>query len=340
MLDPIGYMLKEKRSAFTGGTTVDTHPVRFIDYDGSVVYAYTQSEFQALNALPANPTHEGLISQGWNWSLEEAKAHVGEHCGLDIGQRYITASGATEIDITLENPDVKPYLHIFGEATIDWGDGVTEEVSGNVYKQHVYEAGSYTIKITGEIAFRSAFNFPGVFSCLAEMCMAPAYADAVKAIRLGENVTIGNYAFSRCGSMEYITIPDYITEVGEGAFAHCFELKSIILPNVPRQVCFNAFGLKYASASNGIESVGWKAFQSCFNLAGFAFPESVEAIGADAFANCRHAKAYYFKTATPPVLAGSNTIAYSYDDATVYVPNTETYQSSTNYPSYLSYDAE
>ena len=43
--------------------------VYFIDYDGTILHDYTETEAQALEALPANPTHTGLTSQGWNWTL-------------------------------------------------------------------------------------------------------------------------------------------------------------------------------------------------------------------------------------------------------------------------------
>ena len=43
--------------------------VYFIDYDGTVLHDYTETEAQALESLPANPTHAGLTSQGWNWTL-------------------------------------------------------------------------------------------------------------------------------------------------------------------------------------------------------------------------------------------------------------------------------
>ncbi|MBR7042325.1 MAG: hypothetical protein IKI04_02365 [Bacilli bacterium] len=47
--------------------------VNFIDYDGTILYSYTAQEAQALTELPANPTHTGLTSHGWNWTLAEIK---------------------------------------------------------------------------------------------------------------------------------------------------------------------------------------------------------------------------------------------------------------------------
>ena len=50
--------------------------IRFIDYDGEILHEYSKDEFLALSSMPSNPTHSGLVAQGWNWSLSDAKAYV------------------------------------------------------------------------------------------------------------------------------------------------------------------------------------------------------------------------------------------------------------------------
>ena len=64
---------------------VGDNDVEFIDYDGDVVDSYTAAEFAELTALPPNPTHEGLIAQGWNWSLADAKSFVATYGRITIG---------------------------------------------------------------------------------------------------------------------------------------------------------------------------------------------------------------------------------------------------------------
>ena len=57
-----------------GGTTEpEEKDVDFIDYDGTLLYSYTADEFLAMDALPPNPSHDGLVAQGWNWTLAEIK---------------------------------------------------------------------------------------------------------------------------------------------------------------------------------------------------------------------------------------------------------------------------
>ena len=57
-------------------SVANSKEVNFLDYDGTILYSYTAAEFAALSSMPANPTHDGLTAQGWNWSLANAKAYV------------------------------------------------------------------------------------------------------------------------------------------------------------------------------------------------------------------------------------------------------------------------
>ena len=94
----------------SGGGSVEEKDVNFYDYDGTLTNSYTKAEFLALEAMPSNPTHDGLTSQGWNWSLENAKSVVSENGTLDIGQQYTTDTGETRLYITLSDEYLSPYL--------------------------------------------------------------------------------------------------------------------------------------------------------------------------------------------------------------------------------------
>jgi hypothetical protein len=113
--------------------------VVFYDYDGTIVTSYSASAFAQLSQLPANPTHTGLVAQGWNWSLADAKTYVAKYGKLNIGQMYITASGATEIDVVMQEGRLEPTLTICvnGTITVDWGDGTTPDtVTGTSLDTH------------------------------------------------------------------------------------------------------------------------------------------------------------------------------------------------------------
>lgn len=144
----------------TGGGTVTTgNDVVFYDYDDTIVASYSTSAFAQLSELPANPTHAGLVAQGWNWSLTDAKAHVAKHGKLNIGQMYITESGATEIDVVMQEGRLEPILTICvdGTITVDWGDETTPDIvtgtslSTRQAVPHTYiQAGAYTISVSAE----------------------------------------------------------------------------------------------------------------------------------------------------------------------------------------------
>ena len=150
--------------------------VRFIDYDGTVLYSYSASEFANLTAMPANPTHTGLTSQGWNWSLADAKAQVTATGTCDIGQMYVTDDGKTRIYISLvDSARLSPYLGIClnGTVVVDWGDNTaTDTLTGAslttvITAQHTYAStGDYVITLTISIGTFAIYGASGPGSYL------------------------------------------------------------------------------------------------------------------------------------------------------------------------------
>ena len=228
----------------TGGSGVSANDVTFYDYDGTVTNSYSKADFLALTAMPSNPTHEGLTSQGWNWSLADAKSYVTKYGRLNIGQMYITSDGKTRIKIKLEEGRTEPVLGlgINGSVDVDWGDGTSHgEMTGSnvstlVQLQHVYAAaGEYTISLTvtgvmaflGDNTYRSGLlRKSGVTS--ATSTESRAYQNAVQEVYIGSGVTsIANYAFYNCYSLASVTIPDGVTSIGASAFQYCYSLAFI-----------------------------------------------------------------------------------------------------------------
>lgn len=284
------------------GTTEPDETVRFIDYDGSVLYAYTPTEFANLSSLPSNPTHSNLISQGWNWDLSSAQAYVAKYGFLTIGQLYTTASGATEIDLTLSQPNLSPNLIItisdVSSVQIDWGDNSTQEIVSVVGEQvipHTYaSAGNYTIKLlglSGSFTFTSDLNnYAGVLSYKNYPSPSAIYSSGITAIRLAENARIGIAAFSQCTSLQYITIPNTATTIGATAFNNCTSIPYIILPNTITEIDTGAFhyctSLKEISFNPGLVRIKGEAFDGDISLQQIAIPESVTTIQAMAFRGC------------------------------------------------------
>ena len=123
-----------------GGGAVEEKDVNFYDYDGTLLYSYTKTDFLALTEMPENPTHTGLTAQGWNWDLTDAKTYVTDYGILDVGQVYTTASGLSEFDIEL-NAVTGLSVTLNMNGTKNWGDGTSDTTTSHTYAN----AGKYTI---------------------------------------------------------------------------------------------------------------------------------------------------------------------------------------------------
>ena len=75
---------------------------------------------------------------------------------------------------------------------------------------------------------------------------------------------IGNSAFSNCGALQSLTLPNSVTSIGSYAFQSCSALQSISLPD-------------------GLTSIGNDAFEYCDALASVTLPYSITSIGSWAF---------------------------------------------------------
>ena len=225
----------------SGGGEVPIKDVVFWDYDGTPLYSYTLTEANALTALPANPTHEGLTAEGWNWTLQDIKDQISECPGgtIDVGQTYIPNDNKTRIYITI--PDGEPltfYLRlgcsVTGNCTIDWGDGSTElttQTGAKTYEHTYSAAGNYVIKLS---VSSGTYNLAGSNSSSNRL-----YGNEnngynrtrIKKIELGANVYLPDYALNSCMGLETITISKEVISFGIGVFGSAvYPLKALIFP--------------------------------------------------------------------------------------------------------------
>ena len=197
--------------------------VTFIDYDGSVLYSYGLEEAKALTELPKLPNHDGLVCQGWNWTLEAIKAL---NRPVTVGAMYITDDGATKLHIriaTVGRMTVPLYIGqtVDNGVSIDWGDGSAAETlsgTGNVNTSHTYaEPGDYTISLMPEDGCTLSFGAGSSSYCVmgATGDNGRVYCNMLQEVYVGKNVTsIGNYSFRYGGTLVSITIPDGVTSSG------------------------------------------------------------------------------------------------------------------------------
>ena len=124
-------------------------------------------------------------------------------------------------------------------------------------------------------------------------------------------VSIGNYAFNNCTSLESITIPEGVTKIGYGAFNSCKNLSEVVLPdsltaldNYAFEYCtaltditlpaglttandaFYKSGLTSATFKDGMTKIPNSIFSDCAELKSITFPATVTEIDKYAFNNC------------------------------------------------------
>ena len=276
-----------------GGTTVDPDAdVRFFDYDGTLLYTYSAADFANLTELPANPSHQGLTAQGWNWSLADAKAYVAAYGILDIGQMYVTSDGKTRAYFSFPQGGRLDLMLRFVQSaangvTLDWGDGsATETFAGTGEKtpSHTYAAaGDYVVTFT---VAEGCTLMLGNYSAFIANTGATEYPAnmALWKIEIGERVTelgrIGPAVSSYCG-LKYLTIPKTVVSSGvRGQVRECQYLKTLTLPidyEATRQGFDGNWALEFFSLNK--KSKIFPIASNCRALTRIAIPEGYPTAG-------------------------------------------------------------
>ena len=359
----------------TGGSSTPGTPgdITFYDYDGTIVTSWTLAELATKTALPDYPSHNGLICQGWNWSLADLKT---ANRKMNVGAMYITDDGKTRIYIRLEEGRTSPVLGVCPKGTvdIDWGDGTTHDTltgsstSTAVYTSaHNYAApGDYVIQltVTGSMGFRS--NGPLMYASKLDS-RDNVYKNAIRKVELGSGVTsIGESAFASCYSLSSITIPDSVTSMGYGALSDCPSLSSITIPDgftsignsafnncpslssiiIPDGVTSigeyqftNCYSLSSITIPDSVTSIGDGTFQACFSLSSITIPDGVTSIGEYAFQGCGGMRYYDFSACTAiPALSNKNVFSGIPSDCQMLIPSSlyNNWKAATNWATYAS----
>jgi hypothetical protein len=335
---------KTGTSSGGGGGGAEEKQVNFIDYDGTLLHSYTKAEFLALSALPANPTHAGLTSQGWNWTKQQITDQLTAvpDGPVWVGQMYITSDGTTQIDVTFDDPDfLSPYLSIAvnGTVTVDWGDNTAQDtITGTnatlvIFAGHTYAStGSYTIRISvssGSFAFYSDSNRTSVL-CATDKNNGTKnsrmYSGCISAIRMGASASVGFYAFCNCYAMQHVTIPSSVTSFGSTAFVNCRAIKSVTIPSGVTSISTNAFlncySLQSVTIPSSVTSIGSSVFSGCRALQNVVIPSSVTIINGSAFSSC-----YSLQSVTIPssvTSIGSSMFSGCYALQNVVIPSSVT----------------
>ena len=338
--------------------TAVSKAVNFIDYDGTIRYSYTLDEIAALTALPALPVHDGLVCQGWNWTLADIKALGRE---VTVGAVYITDDGKTRIYIHLEEGRTSPMLGCCpnGTVMVDWGDGTTPDTltgtSASIVKwtpTHNYAApGDYVIKLTvsGTMGFYGSGSSNQYAALLRYSSTSDSrnrvYLNAIRKVEIGSGVTsIRNNAFYNCYSLFCITIPNSVTSIGDNAFSTCYSLLGITIPSgvtsINNSVFSSCSALSNITIPSGVTSIGISAFYNCCSLPCITISDGVTSIRNGTFQQCYGMKFYDFTASTAvPTLVNANAFSGIAADCEIRVPAAlvDTWKAATNWASYADH---
>jgi len=166
------------------------------------------------------------------------------------------------------------------------------------------------MKVSGDYTYAVLYNANNTeekaasiesYSGSDEDLVIPAQLDGIDVVALGD------YAFTNCGYIRSVSIPETVESIGKYTFAESRNIESYSVDkNSPCFTCVD--GVLYADEGSlllrypvgkcpaemtlkeGLVGVGNSAFACCPSLTSVTFPESLEYIGVSAFAECTSLK--------------------------------------------------
>lgn len=267
--------------------------VAFIDYDGTVLYTYTNDELNNLTSLP------GLVKNsycgepcGWTKTLSTIKQEVAISNYTEVGQMYEvlfsknTPMASIEVEILNPNQATIEFGLTFegmsnstesGETlVIDWGDGnsyTTFANNGVLYPYHTYSfTGKYIINIYWSKCLSNSVSYPIKIDFGRTSLI-------VKGIEYGHLVSMSGF---RNQPIEKILIQKTtnLTHFDSSEFNTCYKIKALVLPTTITTMDMtngaNGGELKHVLFPNGITGecdLSYTGIESFYMTAGVTYAE-------------------------------------------------------------------
>lgn len=294
--------------------------VQFIDQTGTVLYHYSLEELQELDELPPVPEKEGLISQGWNWTLEELKS---ANMPMDVGAQYVTDDGKTRIYLRLHNRKRKVTLWYYQSAKnslkIDWGDGTiitsstqTTTTVTHTYKENLDEVVIKMWALNGATIGFYANNSSGN-SAFGSSSTTPTRHDVYK-IEIGSDpFRISDYSLYELSNLEELYLSTSVTGIQTYAFANTRNLKALIIPRGLTSFGQNfsaGSGMYYWSLPNTISKISYYFCYQTTRLTRLCVPPSLTTNSRYFVCQNKELKELYLPDDFQITQEGSNTFIY------------------------------
>ena len=285
---------------------VQESDINFYDYDGTLLHAWTLAELAAKTALPELPTREGLVCQGWNWTLADLQ-ELGHK--MNVGAIYITDDGATRLHLNIQTDGVSVnavfYQSYAYRVSVDWGDGSAAETSGRLAlttMPHTYtSAGKYIVSI-----------MPLLSSMQLIIRLTGRMAAACEELNIGKNhvgfqpyswdpTVLALQKISLPASYQYSTqdclnalrgtkflaLPSGVPSISTGDSAAYGTLQRLSIPKSVTEIKDFAFrvnyGLRDFYAPNAACVIGQRVFENCTALSDVVLPASMTEIKFQTF---------------------------------------------------------
>ena len=282
--------------------------VRFYDWNGALLYEYSEAEALELNALPAMPVHEGFVSVKWSWTLADIKSHLNaDHTGVCVGCYFKPSDNKTKIYIRLEGSDTIKLRLIQSapdQASIDWGDGSAPETLHTPYGTgnsrtaydavHTYSPAAYPAEYVISISLigsgwygMGAQNYHDYSICAGDQ----TYGKLIRRIHLADCVDLYGSPFYNASGASIITAPTPgHAYTHKYSYYNCYNLRfSIITTNIQNETYYNCYSLRALSICEEIQQITQiqsRALCNCFSLSDVGSLSGVRLIGDEAFCKC------------------------------------------------------
>lgn len=247
--------------AVTGMTPVyvPESDINFWDYDGTLLYSWTLAELATKTELPPLPSHDGLICQGWNWTLQDIKDAGRE---LDIGALYITDDGKTRLYVDVDTETWDDFVLNYWQSninttTVDWGDGTTPETknaSSYIEHRHVYaSSGSYVITMSVKEGKTMRLGHDGRM-LIANVETDSGRCSMLRRVEVGARVKATDpQCFRNCCRLESVSLPQTTKIYINRAFEQCAQLRVFIAADMDeiRQTFYRCSNLRAIATPKG-----------------------------------------------------------------------------------------
>ena len=154
-------------------------------------------------------------------------------------------------------------------------------------------------------------------------------------------ITIPNFSFLHCVSLESVTIPEGCLSIGGSAFKGCTSLLSVTIPEGCQSIGGSAFegctSLLSVTIPEGCQSIGDAAFRGCSKLITFEFPSSIISIASAVLQSCTSLISITVKAVEVPT-GGAYMFSTYGGDCPIYVPeeSIDAYKSAPYWSDYAS----